>query len=191
MKRERGRRTEASLIRNSRGGENKNKTGGKNQKDARAAVARAPSSRPPLGAAASALLASSLEASGEQNSEALLEWLRCLSSDVGDLRRAEAKAAVERLRRRVPASHAAATAAAETDGGDGDGNNFARAAALSLSSLLSREAQDLLPEVMRPRPKYYHYYKWTTKRIKVRERERGREKEQIILRFKRVAKNKG
>ena len=47
------------------------------------------------------------------------------------------------------------------------GGDFARAAD-SLSSLLSREAQDLLPEVMRPRPKYYHYFKWTTKRIKVR-----------------------
>jgi len=146
------------------------------KKDARAAVTRAPSSRPPLGAAASALLASSLEASGERNSEALLEWLRCLSSESSGgpgaaKRRAEAEVAVERLRRRVPASHAAATAAAAVRTGNG-GGDFAVAAALSLSSLLSREAQDLLPEVMRPRPKYYHYYKWTTKRIKVGERER-------------------
>lgn len=149
------------------------------KKDARAAVARAPlsssSSGPPnsLNTAASALLASSLEASGDRNSEALLEWLRCLSggNDLGAERRAEGAAAVERLRRRVPPSHAAVTATASGD----DGGDFA-AAARSLSSLLSREAQDSLPEVMRPRPRYYHYFKWTTKRIKVSE-ERKRERE--------------
>ena len=100
---------------------------------------------------------------------------------MGAERRAEASAAVERLRRRVPASHAAATAAAAA--GDKDS---VRAAALSLSSLLSREAQDLLPEVMRPRPKYYHYFKWTTKRIKVSERKREKERErERILETKR------
>ena len=74
----------------------------------------------------------------------------------------------------MPPSHASATAAAvDTDKDDGSSNDLARAALLSLSSLLSREAQDSLPEVMRPRPKYYHYYKWTTKRIKVREEKDG------------------
>jgi len=58
----------------------------------------------------------------------------------------------------VPASHAEAASEEE---------DFALAAR-SLSSLLAADAQDALPEVLRPRPKFYHYYRWTTKRIKVR-----------------------
>lgn len=84
------------------------------------------------------------------NVPAVLDAARAADIDPEDPR---PTCSLERLLRRVPEHYAEAV----RSGG-----------AAALEAVLAAEKERAMPEIMRPRPKYYYYYEWMKKRIEAR-----------------------